>query len=115
MIWHVIYEGPDGQVQSRAARSRDLAIQMACEFLQQSYEVRRVIGPQGSVIERAELDGCHFSQSAAAACQSGLQRPARPIPAIMAGFPAGELRRAAADSDKLAAAAAHFDSDCRGL
>ena len=57
MIWHVIYEDRNGGVQSRAARSRDLAIHMACELLQQSYEVRRVIGPNGVVIERAELDG----------------------------------------------------------
>jgi hypothetical protein len=64
MIWHVIYEDRDGRVQSRAARSRDLAIHTACELLQQSVEVRRVIGPSGAVIERAELDahydGGHF-------------------------------------------------------
>ncbi|HUB47181.1 MAG TPA: hypothetical protein VMB73_19530 [Acetobacteraceae bacterium] len=30
---------------------------MACELLQQLYDVRRVIGPDGSAIERAELDG----------------------------------------------------------
>jgi len=64
MIWHVIYEDRDGHVQSRAARSRDLAIHMACEFLHRSLEVRRVIGPDSTVIERAELDahydGGHF-------------------------------------------------------
>ena len=64
MIWHVIYEDRDGNVQSRAARSRDLAIHTAYELLQQSLEVRRVIGPGGTVIERAELDahydGGHF-------------------------------------------------------
>jgi hypothetical protein len=64
MIWHVIYEDRDGRVQSSAARSRDLAIHMACELLQQSHEVRRVIGPDNTVIERAELDahydGGHF-------------------------------------------------------
>jgi len=69
MIWHVIHEDSDGQMQSRAARSRDPAIQMACELLQQSYEVRRVIGPGGQVIERAELDGHydngHFPRSPA--------------------------------------------------
>jgi hypothetical protein len=73
MIWYVIYEGSDGQVQSRAARSRDLAIQMACELLQQSYEVRRVIGPGGSVIERAELDG-HYDDGHS----PGLRRAAGP-------------------------------------
>ena len=56
MSWHVIYEDRDGQVRSRAARSRDLAIHMACELLKQSYEVRRAIGPNGLRIERAELD-----------------------------------------------------------
>jgi len=55
MIWHVIYEDRDGSVQSRAARSRDLAIDLACELLNQSHAVRRVIGPDGSIIERAEL------------------------------------------------------------
>jgi hypothetical protein len=52
----LIYEDRDGRVQSRAARSRDLAIHMACELLQQSCEVRRAIGPDGSVIERVELE-----------------------------------------------------------
>lgn len=61
MIWHVIYEDRDGRVQSRAARSRDLAIHMACELLRQSYEVRRVIGPNDSVIERVELDA-HYDE-----------------------------------------------------
>jgi hypothetical protein len=60
----VIYEDRDGRVQSSAAQSRDLAIHMACELLQQSHEVRRLIGPDNTVIERAELDahydGGHF-------------------------------------------------------
>jgi len=56
MSWHVIYEGQNGQVESRAARSRDLAIQMACELLQQSCAVRRAVGPEGATIERAELE-----------------------------------------------------------
>ena len=61
MIWHVIYEGMDGRVQSRAARSRVLSILMACELMEQSHEVRRVIGPEGSIIERAELEA-HYDQ-----------------------------------------------------
>jgi hypothetical protein len=61
MIWHVIYEDRDGRVQSRAARSRDLSIRMACELMQQSYEVRRVIEPNGSMIERAELEA-HYDK-----------------------------------------------------
>jgi hypothetical protein len=70
MIWHVIYDDRDGRVQSRAARSRDLAIHMACELLQKSYEVRRAIGPNGSVIERVELDA-HDDEGRF----PGLQRP----------------------------------------
>jgi hypothetical protein len=61
MIWHVIYEDRDGRVQSRAARSRDPAIHVACELLKQSYEVRRVIGPDGSMIDRAELEA-HYDE-----------------------------------------------------
>ncbi len=44
MIWHVIYEDRDGRVQSRAARSRDLAIDMACELLQLLYEFAGRLG-----------------------------------------------------------------------
>jgi hypothetical protein len=59
MIWHVIYEDRDGRVQSRAARSRDLAIHMVCELLQQSFEVRRAIGPDGSSNQhRLQRRGC---------------------------------------------------------
>jgi hypothetical protein len=61
MIWHVIYEDQDGRVQSRAARSRDAAIHMACELLQRSYVVRRAIGPDGSTIERVELEA-HYDE-----------------------------------------------------
>jgi hypothetical protein len=61
MIWHVIYEDRDGRVQSRTARSRDLAIHMACELLQQAYELRRAVGPDGSMIERAELEA-HYDK-----------------------------------------------------
>jgi hypothetical protein len=72
MVWHVIHEDRDGRVQSRAARSRDLAIHVACELLQQSNEVRWVIGPNGSVIERgveAHYDEGRFP---------GLRRAAQP-------------------------------------
>jgi hypothetical protein len=75
MIWHVIYEDRDGRVQSRAARSRDLAIHMACELLQLLYEVRRVIGPDGSMIDgdRMELEA-HYDE----ARFLGLRRTAQP-------------------------------------
>jgi hypothetical protein len=74
MIWHVIYEDRDGRVQSRAARSRDLAIHMACELLQQSNEVRRAIGPDGSIIERTELEA-HYDEGRF----PGLRRTAHPL------------------------------------
>jgi hypothetical protein len=55
-MWYVIYADQGGSAHSRAERSRDSAIQIACEFLRRSYEVRRVIGPDGLNIERPELD-----------------------------------------------------------
>jgi hypothetical protein len=61
MIWHVIYAAQNGHAKSRAARSRDLAIHVACELLQQSHAVRRVIGPDGAIIDRDELDG-HYDE-----------------------------------------------------
>lgn len=62
MIWHVIYSDQTGRVQSRAARSRDLAVHTACELLSQSLEVRRVIGPDGSTIEHDELEA-HYDDA----------------------------------------------------
>ena len=59
MMWHVVFAERGGLPQSRAARSRDSAIRIACEFLSQSCDVRRVIEPNGSFIERGELDE-HF-------------------------------------------------------
>jgi len=59
MIWHVVFTGGDRPVQSRAARSRDAAIQVACELLSQSCDVRRIVEPHGASIERSELDQ-HF-------------------------------------------------------
>ena len=44
---------------SRAARSRDYAIHVACELLSQSCDVRRILEPHGASIERPELDE-HF-------------------------------------------------------
>jgi hypothetical protein len=59
MIWHVVFTDGDRPVQSRAARSRDSAIQVACELLSQSCDVRRIVEPHGAFIERSELDQ-HF-------------------------------------------------------
>jgi hypothetical protein len=56
MMWHVVFAEPGTLPTSRAARSRDSAIQLACELLHQAYDVRRVIEPSGAFIERQELD-----------------------------------------------------------
>ena len=55
-MWHVVFAEPGRLPQSRAARSRDAAIHVACELLAQFYDVRRVLEPNGTWIERAELD-----------------------------------------------------------
>ena len=60
-MWHVVFAEPGRLPQSRAARSRDAAIHVACELLAQSYDVRRVLEPNGTSIERAELDG-HYDE-----------------------------------------------------
>jgi hypothetical protein len=60
-MWHVVFTEHGGLPQSRAARSRDTAIHVACELLDQSYDVRRIIEPYGSFIERAELDA-HYDE-----------------------------------------------------
>jgi hypothetical protein len=39
MTWHVIYADKNGLVRTRAALSRDRAIQIACELLNQSLPV----------------------------------------------------------------------------
>jgi hypothetical protein len=74
MIWHVIYEDRDVRVPSRAARSRDLAIYIAYELLQQSLEVRRAIGPDNAVTERAELDS-HYDGGHFAGCRGIAHSP----------------------------------------
>jgi hypothetical protein len=55
-MWHIVFAERDGFAQSRAAKSRDAAIQVACELLARSYDVRRIVEPSGSFIGRAELD-----------------------------------------------------------
>jgi hypothetical protein len=56
MMWHIVFAEPGGMPQSRAVRSREEAIQIACELLDKAYDVRRVIEPSGRFIDRAELD-----------------------------------------------------------
>ena len=48
MMWHIVFAEHGGLAQSRAARSRDSAIHVACELLSQSCDVRRIIEPNGS-------------------------------------------------------------------
>jgi hypothetical protein len=61
MMWHVVFAARGGLPQSRASRSRDAAIQSACELLSRAWDVWRVIEPNGAFIERAELDQ-HFDE-----------------------------------------------------
>jgi hypothetical protein len=61
MMWHVVFAEPGRLPQSRAAKSRDHAIQVACELLSQSFDVCRILEPNGRSIERAELDE-HYDQ-----------------------------------------------------
>ena len=61
MTWHVVFAERGGGVQSRAARSRDSAIHVACELLSQCCDVRRIIEPNGGSIERLELNE-HFDE-----------------------------------------------------
>jgi hypothetical protein len=56
MMWHVVFAEHGRLPQSRAARSRDHAIHVACELLNQSLDVRRILEPNGQSIERAELN-----------------------------------------------------------
>ena len=60
-MWHVVYTEPGLLPKSRAAKSRDHAIQVACELLSQSFDVCRILEPNGRSIERAELDE-HYDQ-----------------------------------------------------
>ena len=72
MMWHVVFAESGRLPRSRAARSRDSAIQTACELLDQSFDVRRVIEPGGAFIERPELEA-HYDEGRF----PGLRKPAR--------------------------------------
>jgi hypothetical protein len=61
MMWHVVFADDRSLPKSRAARSRDHAIQVACELLSQCLDVRRILEPNGRSIERPELDE-HFDE-----------------------------------------------------
>jgi hypothetical protein len=56
MMWHVVFAEQGGLPTSRAMKSREAAIQAACELLAKSSDVRRIIEPSGTFIDRAELD-----------------------------------------------------------
>ena len=53
MMWHVVFAESGRLPRSRAARSRDSAIQTACELLHQSFD--------GAFIERPELEA-HYDE-----------------------------------------------------
>ena len=79
MMWHVVFAEHGGMAQSRAARSRDHAIQIACELMDQSYDVRRIIEPHGSFIERPELNE-HYDEGRFPGLQrhvGSVKRPSR--------------------------------------
>ena len=84
MMWHVVFVEPGQLPRSRAARSRDAAIQSACELMAQGSDVRRILEPHGRTIERAELEG-HFD----AGRFPGLRIPAPPqaVNALSVGQP----------------------------
>ena len=60
-MWHVVFAEPGLLPQSRAARSRDDAIRIACELLARSYDIRRILPPIGQAIERAEIEA-HYDK-----------------------------------------------------
>jgi len=60
-MWHVVFAKPGRLAQSRAARTRDVAIRIACELLAQSFDVRRIIEPNGAFIGRMELEA-HYDE-----------------------------------------------------
>jgi hypothetical protein len=74
MMWHVVFAEPGQLARSGAARSRDAAIRAACERLAQSCDVRRIIEPNGTAIERAKLDE-HYDGGRF----PGLRIPRRPL------------------------------------
>jgi len=55
-MWHVVFAEAGQLPRSYAARSRDTAIQTACELLAEGCDVRRILDPNGGSIERAEVD-----------------------------------------------------------
>jgi hypothetical protein len=55
-MWHVVFAEAGQLPRSCAARSRDAAIQTACELLAEGRDVCRILAPNGRSIERAELD-----------------------------------------------------------
>ena len=66
MMWHVVFAEQGGLPKSRAVKSREAAIQAACELLAKSSDVRRIIEPSGTFIDRADFffyyDGGHFAR-----------------------------------------------------
>jgi hypothetical protein len=74
-----VFAEPGQLPQSRAARSRDAAIHVASDLLAAGYDVRRVIEPSGSFIERAELDE-HYDDGYFPGLTRPVYRPELAIP-----------------------------------
>jgi hypothetical protein len=82
MLWHVVFAEPGQLPRSRAARSRDAAIHAACELLAADWDVRRILEPNGSMIERTELDA-HYDGGRF----PGLRHLVRASEPVTAGLP----------------------------
>ena len=54
-MWHVVFAEPGQLPQSRAARSRDAAIHVACELLAADYDVRPRKSPNRKLVDRSLL------------------------------------------------------------
>jgi hypothetical protein len=67
---HLVFPEPGRLPQSRASRLRDAAIHLAGELLAQAYDIRRILEPNGTPIERAELDG-HYGKGRSAHAADG--------------------------------------------
>jgi hypothetical protein len=113
MIWHVVFAERGSLPQSRAARSRDAAIQSACELLSRSHDVWRVIEPNGLFIERPQLDE-HFDEGRFPGLRrrvsSNVSEASQPQPTSISGEAVGrfeipDLLPVAAESMRAAAAA----------
>jgi hypothetical protein len=60
MGWYVEYCDRNGDWQSPLSDTREFATGHACDLIRQQYhDVHRVIGPNGEVVEREEIERCY--------------------------------------------------------